>query len=185
MPGSRISPRDDRWLRRGLLLICAITAGVALVGQPAQADDPKHSARYLLAKKLNQGLKGTPLEGLGFAFEAAGHRHGISPFFLIGASGTESSLGAAGCSGNPRNIWGIGACNRAWTVPYFPDWKSAVGYYARFIKRTWPKARTVYELHGYCPPCGSYGWGSKTLAWMQQLFGPVSSSIFYPGRRDT
>lgn len=164
--------------RHAQLLALALLAAVvcAVAAQQARA----HSQRYLVAKRVQQGLRGTPLHGLGFVFEAEGWRTGLSPFFLVGASGTESSLGAAGCSGNRFNIWGLGACNRAWSVPVFPTWQRAIRYYADFIRRLWPRARTVYELHGYCPPCGSYGWGSKTYAWMRQLFGQVSSSIRYP-----
>lgn len=140
---------------------------------------PKHSHRYLVARQVAHGLRGTPLQGLGFVFEAEAHRRNLSPFFLVGASGTESSLGAAGCSGNRFNIWGLGACNRYWHVPFFPTWRHAISYYADFIRQHWPHARTVYDLHGYCE-CGSLSWGSQTLAWMHRLFQDVSGSVLYP-----
>jgi len=164
------------------LAVAALTIAV-LAPLSARADHGgkvKHSHRYQVAQKVNHGLQGTPLHGLGFVFEAAGWKFGLSPYFLAGASGTESSLGAAPCSGNPKNIWGLGACGRAWNEPHFPTWKSAITYYAHFIKRLWPHADTVYELHGYCPPCGSHGWGAKTLTWMQLLFGDVGESLAYP-----
>lgn len=141
---------------------------------------PHHSHRFLVAQRVQHGLAHTPLRGLGFVFEAEGHRRNLSPFFLVGASGTESSLGAASCSGNPHNYWGLGSCDRAWKVPHFRSAREAIRYYADFIKHYWPHAQTVYELYGYCPPCGARGWGEKTYAWMRHLFGPVSKRLEYP-----
>jgi hypothetical protein len=156
------------------LFVCT-TAKAARPKKPA----PQHSHRFLVAQALNKGLRSTPLARLGFVFEAEGHRRNLSPFFLVGASGTESSLGAASCRGNPKNLWGLGSCDRYWKVPYFETWKEAIGYYADFIRGHWPTARTVYDLHGYCE-CGSAYWGGKTSAWMAQLFGDRSGSILYP-----
>lgn len=153
------------------ILACILPAG--------HAATVHHSPRFLLAQQVNKGLAGTPIAHLGFAFEAEGHRRNLNPFFLAGASGTESSLGVYGCQGNRFNIWGLGSCDRYWQVPHFYTWQQAIRYYADFIKTTWPHARTVYDLSGYCE-CGSAAWGGKTSAWMSRLFGDDTGSILYP-----
>lgn len=167
-------------MRVAVILVSALT--IVLLKLPAgHAGKPKphHSHRFLVARQVQRGLVGTPLHGLGFVFEAEAWKAGLSPFALVGASGTESSLGAAACRANPRNIWGLGSCDRAWRVPYFATWPQAVRYYAAFIREHWPHARTVYELYGYCE-CGSAYWGGKTSAWMSRLFGDSSGSLLYP-----
>jgi hypothetical protein len=153
---------------------------------PAHAKSPKLTNaqhRNNVVKVLRKGLASTPLRGTARIFESEGWRAKMSPYFLVGASGTESSFGAAACSGNSYNIWGLGACNRAWIVPYFSTRRQAVRYYVKFIRSHWPSAKTCYQLYGYCPPCGAYGWGSTTHSKMRQLFGPVSSSLTYPRKQ--
>ena len=169
-------------MRTLAVAVAALTIALLapLSGRAYHGGKRPHSHRYQVAQKVNRGLDGTPLQGLGFAFEAAGWKHKLSPFFLVGASGTESSLGESSCRRNPHNIWGLGACGVRWSEPHFPTWKAAIFYYAWFIRDRWPNARTVYELHGYCPECGSYGWGSATYTWMERLFGDVSPSLAYP-----
>lgn len=159
------------------LVLLLFTASALAKPKPRK---PHHSHRFLVAQKVQRGLANTPLRGLGFVFEREGHRRNLSPFFLAGASGTESSLGAASCYGNPHNYWGLGSCDRAWKVPHFDTDGEAIRYYADFIKSHWPHAQTVYDLHGYCPPCGARGWGEKTYAWMVRLFGRVSYRLEYP-----
>jgi hypothetical protein len=142
-----------------------------------------HSHRYLIAKRVQDGISGTPLQGLGFMIEAEAFRSGLNPFFLVGAAGTESGDGnnpvAHPCGPHRHNVWGLGACNRYWNPPAFPTWKAAFHYYVGFIKSHWPRARTVYDLTGYCE-CGTSAWGNSTSAWMGKLFGDRSGSILYP-----
>ena len=157
---------------------------LSLFVQPASPADSKKSPRYLLAVKLQHALVGTPMQNLGFILEAEGYRANISPYFIVGAAGTESgegrNPGRYGCSGNKYNVWGLGACGRAWNEPHFVSWRHAIRYYVDFINHYWPKAQTVYDLHGYCPPCGSRAWGAQTYAWMLKMFGNVTYSIKYP-----
>jgi len=172
-----------------LLLILAFLAAVAVSswfadpgrssrGKPAVS--PVHSHRYLVAVRVARGVRSTPLRGLGWLIERVGFREGVSPFFMVGASGTESSVFRAPCSGNPRNGWGLGSCGAAWRAPYFRTWEQAFTYYARHVRRLWPRARTPFELYGYCA-CGSAYWGSKTVAWMRLLFGAgVPTGVRYP-----
>ncbi len=163
-----------------LVLTIALLTPLILATSSRAAHKPRHSHRFLIAQRVNRGLRGTPLARLGFVFEAAGWRHRLSPFFLAGASATESSLGTAACQANPKNIWGLGSCDRAWRVPYFETWPKAIGYFARFVRLHWPRARTAYELYGYCG-CGARSWGSRTSGSMAQLFGDQSGSLGYPG----
>jgi len=145
----------------------------------ASASATHHEHRLAVVKRLQHGLRGFPLSGQAYALEAAGHRYRVSPYFMAAASGVESTFGRQPCSGNPRNIWGLGACNSAWRVPYFDTWREAFSYYARFLKRTWPRAQTAYHFYGYsaCDSC----WGRKVAYYMSYFFdsGP---SVRYPMR---
>ncbi len=127
---------------------------------------------------LNRGLSGTPMEGLGRVLRDEGKRMNVSPYFIAAAAGTESSFGAAGCGGNPRNVWGLAACDGRWSVPYFGSWQQAIRYYAEFIHNRWPSATTPYHFYGYaaCDSC----WGNKTSMWMRSRFG-VEAYTKYPG----
>jgi hypothetical protein len=120
---------------------------------------------------------GTPMAGLGAILEAEGRRYGISPYFMAAAAGTESSFGAAGCSNNPKNVWGLAACDGRWHVPYFPTWESAVGFYARFLASRWQGHSSPYSFRGYaaCDAC----WGRKTSAHMGR-FGAGTSTRYGP-----
>jgi hypothetical protein len=141
---------------------------------------PHHSHRYLIAVRVVRGVARTPLRGLGWLIERVGHQEGVSPFFMVGASGVESSVFRAPCAGNPRNGWGLGSCSSAWRAPHFATWEQSFTYFARHVRRLWPSARTPYDLHGYCG-CGSAAWGSRTIAWIHQLFGSgVPTGVRYP-----
>jgi hypothetical protein len=136
-----------------------------------------HSQRHTTLTNLRAGLAGTPMAASVRELEAAARKWGLSPYFIAAAAGTESAFGRLACRGNPRNLWGLGACNRAWHVPQFTSWQHAYGYYARFIRTRWPSARTAYDLHGYCE-CGSSVWGRRTAWHMSRLFG-VGPSLIY------
>jgi hypothetical protein len=130
-----------------------------------------------VVRRLDAGLAGTPMAGLGAILEAEGRRYGISPYFMAAAAGTESSFGAAGCSNNPKNVWGLAACDGRWHVPYFPTWESAVGFYARFLASRWQGHSSPYSFRGYaaCDAC----WGRKTSAHMGR-FGAGTSTRYGP-----
>lgn len=152
-------------------VVAGIAAACVLAGS-AEAKRP-HSERYQTVMHLKQGLirgghGGSPLVGVMFQLEAAAWRHRISPYAIAAISGFESTFGRNGCPSNPRNIWGLGACGAAWHEPYFETWKEAFNYMARFLKRTWPGARTVHDLHGYCT-CG--GWSAKVAYYMAHFWG--------------
>lgn len=126
-------------------------------------------------RRLDAGLAGTPMAGLGATLERWGRRYGVSPYFIAGAAGTESSFGAAMCL--PFNAWGIGNCGRAWTPPSFGSWDESIAYYARFLAERWPGHSTPFSFRGYaaCDDC----WGRKTSAHMGR-FG-VGNSTRYSG----
>lgn len=142
----------------------------------AHARGTKHSPRYQVAAQLNRGLAHTPMANTGFALEAAGHRHHVSPFFIAAIAGTESSFGAAACTGNPRNAFGLASCGTGWRVPYFPSWAAAYEFMGAFLTSRWPRARTTYDFHGYaaCSSC----WGAKTAEHMRARFG-VGPTVTY------
>lgn len=110
--------------------------------------------------------------------ERVGREYGVSPYFIAGASGTESSYGAASCSNNPRNIWGLAACDGRWYVPYFDTWEEAFSFYAAFLNKQWPGHSSSYSFPGYseCDAC----WGRKTAEHMALLFGGVGNGTRYP-----
>lgn len=154
----------------------AILTAVALAGSAA-AQIPQRTHRDAVTSNLRAGLAGTPMYGSVVALEKAANKYGISPYFIAAAAGTESSFGRLACRGNPRNVWGLGSCDRAWKVPHFHTWKQAYLYYARFIRTRWPSATTAYHMHGYCA-CGAAEWGSRTAYHMRRLFG-VGPGIRY------
>jgi hypothetical protein len=134
-----------------------------------------------------QGYASGPLTGAERAIEAAGRRYGVSPFFMVAASVTESSAGLAACHPNTRNIWGLASCSSHWgstPVPTWATWGEAFDWYARFLTgRTpvssgWPGARTTYDFTGYaaCSSC----WGSATAAHLASMFGITDASARYP-----
>jgi flagellum-specific peptidoglycan hydrolase FlgJ len=116
------------------------------------------------------------MAGTETALEAAGRRYGISPYFMAAAAGTESSFGAAACSNNRMNVWGLSSCGSGWYVPQWSSWSEAISFYARFLTSRWPSARTTYDYHGYaaCSSC----WGARTAEHMRQRFG-VGPSVLY------
>lgn len=144
----------------------------------------RHSARYLTVVKLKRGIQRFCTQGAGacalkgqwWRIEDVGWRAHLSPAFIVAASMTESSGGDASCYGNPYNIWGLSSCGPGWYVPTFQSWRQAFTFFAVFVHRRWPHARTAYDLPGYsaCWSC----WGSRTALWMARMgFGP---SLRYP-----
>lgn len=138
----------------------------------ASALAPESAGRLRTVRRLQRG----PLSHHAFKIEAAGWRHGVSPFAIVAIAGVESSYGRYPCRNNRRNIWGLGACGRAWHPPHFSTWRQAYNYYAHFLRRTWPRARTVYDLHGYCE-CG--GWAAKVASLMRSHYG-AGPGVRYP-----
>lgn len=147
------------------------TARKATLERRLDATDP-------IISRLNRGLRGTPMEGLGRVLRDVGRAEDVSPFFMAAVAGTESSFGAAGCSNNPRNVWGLANCDGRWYVPYFNTWDEAIRFYADFLSDRWPSATSPFHFSGYaaCDAC----WGRKTAYWMSSRFG-VSAYTKYPG----
>jgi hypothetical protein len=152
-----------------ILTVLIIAAALATQAQAGRRSDT--------AQNLNRGLAGTPMANTGYALEAAGWRYHISPYFIAAIAGTESSFGAAACSGNPKNAFGLSSCTSGWRVPYFPTWASAYQFMARFLTSRWPGARTPWSFRGYaaCTDC----WASKVAMHMRQRFG-VGPGVRYP-----
>lgn len=149
-----------------LILLVLTLAGTATAGYRSDT-----------AKKLNAGLRGTPMAHTGYQLEAAGWRYRISPFLIASIAGTESSFGAAGCRNQPFNYWGLASCGSSWRVPYFRTIRQAYLFMAKFLTDQWPHARTPYNYHGYaaCSSC----WGAHTAWFMTHRFG-ASTSVRYP-----
>jgi hypothetical protein len=127
--------------------------------------------------QLDSGLRGTPMGGTGKDLFLAARKFRISPFFIAAIAGTESSFGAASCSGNPYNAFGLASCGSSWRVPYFPTWKSAYLFMGEFLTSRWPSATTTMHYYGYaaCSSC----WGAKTAMHMQQRFGVDNGVRFF------
>jgi hypothetical protein len=121
-------------------------------------------------KKLNRYLQNTPMKGTGEIVVKQARKYGISPYFVVAVAAKESSLGAASCSGNPKNVWGLGACGRAWQTPTFRNWIAAVNYFVRFIDSRWPTADNPFQFYGYCNGCETE-WGNSVATHMRHAGG--------------
>lgn len=137
-------------------------------------------AREHVVHRLNRGLVGTPMAGTGRALEAAAHKWQVSPFFIIGVSGKESSLGHRSCWSNRRNIWGLKSCRLGKYVDLngdgvrehlgvFRSWAAAYDFFARYIRARQSHADTPWEIHGYCE-CDERQWADTVVFWMRRLF---------------
>lgn len=120
-----------------------------------------------VARQLNRGLAGTPMAGTGRELEQAGREHGIHPAFIAAIAATESSFGAAACSSNRFNAYGLANCQGIWHVPDFQSWRDSYRFMGRFLSGRWPHADTPYEFYGYaaCDAC----WGRKVAFYMRRL----------------
>ena len=156
-----------------LALAFLISISSAFAAKPRQHIRP---SRERVVRNLNHGLARSPMAGTGRELEAAGFAFHISPYFIAGIAATESSLGAAACSGNPKNAFGLSSCTTGWAVPYFKTWAAAYNYMGRFLSSRWPGARTPYDLWGYA--ADSTSWGNSTSRHMMELFG-VSNETRY------
>jgi len=121
-------------------------------------------------KKINRYLQSTPMRGTGKIIVNQSRKYKINPTFVVAVAGKESSFGAASCSSNPKNVWGLGACNRAWRTPEFKSWIQAINYFVRFIDGRWPSANNPFEFYGYCQGC-EYEWGSAVSTHMRNITG--------------
>ena len=139
-------------------------------------------ARRDVARRLDRFLARYPMRRLGTILERVGRREGVSPFFIVAVAGKESSFGLAACTANPRNVWGLGACGRAWTPPYFNTWEEAITFFARFVEgRTsvyhgWPNAQTPWDFHGYCAGCET-SWAAGVSRFMTMM---GAQGVAYP-----
>lgn len=138
--------------------------------------------RREVVRRLDRFLSPYPMRGLGTMLERIGRREGVSPFFIVAVAGKESSFGLAACGANPRNVWGLGACGRAWTPPYFNTWEEAITFFARFVEgRTsvyhgWPNAQTPWDFHGYCAGCET-SWAAGVSRFMTMM---GATGVAYP-----
>ena len=173
--GGAASPRKPKTgvvkLKRGLFILCTITITVLLAGTASAGKhrDIQGDYRAKVVSVLNHGLTGSPMAGTGLALEQAGWRWKVSPYFIAGIAATESTLGRAACSNNPKNGFGLSSCRRDWRVPYFRTWWHAYQFMGRFLTERWPHARTPWDYSGYaaCSSC----WGNSTARHMRELFG--------------
>lgn len=112
----------------------------------------------------------------GRELEAAGRKHGVSPFFIAAIAGTESGFARQPCYPNTRNAWGLSSCTSGWHVPWFATWAAAYNFMAKFLHERWPNASSPYDYHGYaaCSSC----WGAKTAYWMRAKFGEQANTRY-------
>jgi len=110
------------------------------------------------------------MEGTGKIVVNQSKKYGISPYFVVAVAKKESSLGEASCSGNRKNVWGLGACGRVWNPPYFSSWVEAINYFIRFIDQRWPRADNPFQFYGYCSGC-EVEWGNSVASHMRSAGG--------------
>lgn len=157
-----------------MLLLVPVAAA-----KPRQHINPKREA---VVRSLDRGLAGTPMAGTGRSLEASGWKWGRSPFFIAAIAESESSLGAAACSNDRFNAFGLSSCHSGWAVPQFRSWAHVYDFMGRYltghtsITHGWPHARTTYDFSGYaaCSSC----WGASTERHMRKRFG-VGNSVLY------
>jgi hypothetical protein len=156
-----------------------MTVLISVSAAAAQAGEP--GARAKTAIKLNRGLADTPMRGTGWVLERVAWRWNISPYFIIGVSGKESSLGRYACRSNPRNIWGLKSCRtgsyidldgdgRHESLPVLRTWGHAYTWFARYIRVRQRHARTAFDIRNYCE-CDEHQWASVVAATIRRLFG--------------
>lgn len=155
-----------------------------VVGALLAAVDVADAAPADPALELRRALAGTPLEPAADELELAGRRHDVNPELIVAIAYVESSLGVKACRTNPRNVWGLGACGRAWRPPVFRTWGHAASYFARFLRDRWPTARSPYDLARYCvtetgATCPD--WAPAVTAAGRRLFGRTPT-VNYPRR---
>lgn len=144
---------------------------------------PAVRERRAIVARLDRFLARSPMAGLGDVLERVGREHGVSPFFIVGVAGKESSLGHAACSNNRFNVWGLGQCDRVWNVPSFGSWEEAFDFFARFVEGKtsvtdgWPNARTPWDFGGYCAGCES-SWASGVTRFMSAM--GAGTEVEYP-----
>jgi hypothetical protein len=161
--------------------VALVTAVTTLLAIPAAASargagtELRHSPRFLVVKKLQSGLRGTPLAAHAFRLEAEGWRWNINPFLVASIAGTESSLGAAACGGN---AWGLGNCGFSFAT--FPD---GIRYATKLLRTSYLDKgyRTLSRVgarYAACGPC----WAERTGWYMRARFGSPPT-LTYPGER--
>lgn len=129
-----------------------------------------------MIRRLQKGLRGTPMDGSAGELEAAGRAYNIHPAFIAAIAGTESSFGAAACASNRYNAFGLSSCGSGWSVPNFRSWGEVYVFMAKFLTSRWAHARTTYDYHGYA--ANSRSWGAKCAYWMQARFG-LGNTVYY------
>ena len=110
------------------------------------------------------------MRGTGKIIVRQSRKYRINPYFVVAVAAKESTLGAESCSGNPRNVWGLGACGRRWNPPYFQTWVEAINYFVRFVDGRWPSATNPFQFYGYCSGC-ELEWGNDVAYHMRSLGG--------------
>ena len=169
-------------------LIAAILILLITLAHAAHAAVPQRTHRDTVIANLRAGLAGTPMAGSEMALERVARRWGISPYFIIGVSGKESSLGAYACRRNPKNIWGLKSCRTGPYIdvdhdgdidhlPTFRTWGHAYTWFARYVLDRQPHARTPYDFRGYCE-CDERQWADVVAHTMRRLFG-VGPNVRY------
>jgi hypothetical protein len=113
------------------------------------------------------------MKGTGKIVVNQSRKYAISPYFVVAVAVKESSLGTEACSNNRKNVWGLGACGRAWNPPYFENWIEAYNYFVRFIDSRWPNAQNPFQFYGYCLGCETQ-WGNSVAEHMRNMGGGVS-----------
>lgn len=148
-------------------LVCAIGASSASASVSDEA-------------RLNAYLSGTPMQGTGKILVNQGQLWNVSPYFIVAVAAKESSHGHKACYRNPKNVWGLGACGRAWSPPYFRSWTQAINYFVRFIRSRWPNATSPWSFSGYCDGCEA-SW-AEDVSWYMGRLG-VTSMIQYRSKQ--
>jgi len=165
---------------RRIAVVLALAFAMCGVGGAGASRTVKHSHRYQVAARLARGLRGTPLAGYGFAFEAEGHRWNVNPAMVAAIAGTESSFGAQACG---VNYFGWNSCNSAapWSTV-----RASITYVTRDLRQRymnrWGK-RDVYSIGlTYCGAGCGWRWAygpHGVLQFMRNRFGS-GPGVVYP-----
>jgi hypothetical protein len=113
-----------------------------------------------VARRIDRGLSGTPMSGLGRSLEVASRRVNVNPALLAGIAGVESSFGEANSGSYNPFGWGPGIDFASWPHAFS---SVANGIRSRYIN-LWG-ARNLWDLgRNYCPGCST--WPGKVASFM-------------------
>jgi hypothetical protein len=150
----------------------------------ATLDSKTQALRLKVTQKINKGLAGTPLRGLGRYFEHSGWRWNVNPALVAAISGVESSF----CANKPTgtfNCWGY-HCHSGKCQVKGKSYAQVIELVTRRLRQrymdSWNKKNVLQIANTYAPASDGNNpphWTRKVESWMVDRFGS-SIQLDYP-----